>query len=264
MMRDHLVVRLHPGVNYHFSAPGANQFRKVPVEIVDDLFRFLDRPDQICFALSCQGVYGIYRQRKNLKSSLRHMSVIEETYLCLRLQNERWVYCTKCAIPHWCSAWHTIQSWLGLNHAIERCRSGYQIWHRPPFKGQVDLCPCKSWSFYQHQLISYLCRNPDLIYKAQPQRQQGTRSHPDIGCDEGFVLFVHDCTFDKHPSVATQIKTASWFDETSKTVRVLNRFKFDISKAGSSHLGPFGRTSSNLCLHKDTKRWLEDFFRRSK
>lgn len=265
MMPSPLNFRAHMRANSHFSGLKANQFRKVPVEIVEAIFRFLVRSDQICFALSCKGIYAIHAQQKHLNSAPRLESVMQKTDLRLRLQNKRWIYCTQCSIPHWCSVWRKIQSWLSLNHTNADCRSGYQIWHRPPFTGQVDICPCSTLSFYKHQLFSYLCRNPAFTYQAlKQQQQQHTQPDPNIGCDETFVEFAHECTFDNHPSVETRIRTTFWFDETSKTLQVLNRFKFDISKAGSSHLGPFGRTSSNRCLHKDTKRWLEDFFRRSK
>lgn len=265
-----LVTSMHSGSHVCNNFPKStrlhlkpSQFRKVPVEIVEAIFRFLLYSDQICFALSCRGIYAIYIQQKalNFVPSSRLESAIHGIDLRLRLQNKHWIYCTQCSLPHWHSMWHTIRSFLGLNHKHPNCRPSYQVWHRPPFTGQVDICPCFSMTFYKHQLYTYLCRNPNSVSQ---DLQKYILTGPNIGCDEKFVDFTHKCIFTNHPLVEARIKTTFWFDEASKTFRVLNRFKFDISKAGSSHLGPFGRTSSNLCLHKDTKGWLQDFFRLSK
>ena len=255
----------------NIGGKSANQFQKVPFEIVEAIFRLLLDPDQVCFALSCKGIYAIYTQQKRFHfppsvkyQAARHWYDID---LRLRLQNKRWIYCTQCSIPHWlsASAWRTIQSCLSLVQQTSRCRSNYQIWHRPPFTGQVDICPCSAMTFSKHQLFTYICRNArDACQALQLQGHIRNLNDPDIGCDETFVELAHICTFTNHPLVETRIRTNVWFDEASETLQVLNRFKFDVSKAGSLHLGPFGRTSSNRCVHKDTKRWLEDFFRRTK
>lgn len=240
--------------------PKANQFRKVPCEIVEAICRFLIDSDRLCFALTCKALYITCTEDRN--HTRGSISKLQKVDFLLRLQNENWRYCTECEVPHWCSAWQNLKYHFRFSQKI--CHSSYKLWHRPPFKGKVDLCPCSSMTFYKHQLFTYLCRNPKLQYQ---RVQQYIRSDPfmaDIGCDESFVNFTHECTFSNHPFVEVTTRTTIWFDEMSKTLQLLNHFQFDTSKAGSQNLGPLGRTSSNSCVHKDTKRWIEDFFRLSK
>lgn len=74
MMPSPLNFRAHMRAKSHFPALKANHFRKVPVEIVEAIFRLLIRLDQICFALSCKSIYAIHGQQKHLSSENRPMS----------------------------------------------------------------------------------------------------------------------------------------------------------------------------------------------
>jgi len=237
--------------------------------------------DRICFALSCKlplAYYQIYT-RHDEESYARFMSFIsggsslqelpfklsnygplslaQRTELLLRLQGRDWKYCTDCMYFHRCSRWSFLRSYLNYD-SHGQCRS--------PRASRLHICPRLSISlFQQHQFANASLNAENHSVLTETRLSACTRSL-NLGCHGKYLDFEHECTFGNHPLVIVHTKSRAWFDKSTRTLRVLNIFRFDLSRAGPSELAVagFGRASSKSCIHRDTEMWLNKFFRENK
>jgi hypothetical protein len=60
------------------------------------------------------------------------------------------------------------------------------------------------------------------IYRGR-DRPVSNLPEPNLGCRRKFLELTHECISDKHPLVKVHIMSRGWFDESSKSLRVMNQ-----------------------------------------
>lgn len=154
----------------HTTSPShrlkANIFERIPAEIIERILESLPDGDQICFSLSCKYTFACFhsyvkqhgahiaqilplRKRPMLRGNSARTT---RTNLLLRLQNNRWRYCSQCWSPHRYSVWRALQSNWKLYQ--KPCNSACDLAGTRSLKcsslyaGEVDICPCNAMTFH--------------------------------------------------------------------------------------------------------------------
>lgn len=214
---------------------------KIPSEIVEIIFQLLSDLDRACFALSCKRLHACYVSY-NRQRGICVLSTLPRTLLLRRLQNERWVYCSRCQNLHRHSRWQFLKfGWrCDPKPAIFECNTWCDFQH----DDKVDICPCSSITFHQKQHpIEYFQSQQDTLRRSSYQKLSGT--------------FTHICTI-RHPLARVFVLTRARSNKTTKTFQVENEFIFQASKETASS-GLFQKISSRLSRY-ETEFWLKNFF----
>lgn len=253
----------------------ASILQKVPSEIVGIIFTFLPAPDQICFSLSCKYTFACSHSFIKLhgKQISQLLPPIRRPILCsnamerpriqllLRLENDRWKFCSQCRSLHPHSMWRALQSTRRLHQ-----KSFCSECHPPgaqkcylPYAGDVDICPCLSITFHEKLHLIEACKSADTAaYHAHEYPFANILHWSSL--DDLYRGLSHKCTFADHPFAKVQVETSLWIDEKTNSLRVNNRYKFEIIGINCSQELLSGTKTSFLCPHKNTGKWLERFF----
>ena len=257
------------------------EFNETPKNFVLIMMEYvlesLATTDRICLALTCKRLlacYQIFTQHgKELCAEFisgvlpseqvpvrffifGSLSLVQRTELLLRLQTGNLKYCIECEYLHRRTRWSILRSYLNYD-SYGQCSS--------PRARILHICPCLSISLYQqHQFATGSWK---VAVSALTEKILSACSRSaDLGCHGEYFDLEHECTFSNHPLVTVRIKSRAWFDKNTRTLQVMNTFRFDVSRAGPSELAVagFGRASSKMCVHGDTETWLNKFFRENK
>lgn len=215
--------------------------------------------DQVCFALSCQYVFGCLLS--SLKSQGLELSQLfpREKYprLCRnvekkprvqflrRLENERWKCC--------CDCWtlHPQFAHVQLDEE-DYCVDCQKMHDRHcfgaglcmPHAGQVEICPCLTISFRDMlQLIKISCSPTSKSVDYGDVFETTTSKN----------FFEHRCDV-KHPVMDAQVTTT--LEIYNASLYVKSKFQFVFSGDHSSKVV----ARSSLCPHKNPSAWLRRFF----
>lgn len=242
----------------------------IPTEILDRILEYLPVADQVCFALSSKHLYAHFRsflqaQGRSLPELLREERPIlirnvdiesrARTQVLRRLEkNSGWEFCPGCWKLHPRSAARRTPK---KSHCLE-CQfllHGQQGWCLPS-AGVVDLCPCLSITFRdQADLMKTLESVQDRVHAGREFYYNRLFSHPSFGKKRSCLW--HQCSITDHPYGSVDIETGIWIS-VEQCLVVENRYTFCINR--SSRTSPSGVNYPSICPHKDTKKWLQQFF----
>lgn len=160
------------------------------------------------------------------------------TDLLLRLQDDRWKYCSQCWVLHRYSVWRALQS--NWKICMKPCASICDLAGTRSLKcsslyaGEVDTCPCNAMTFHQRQHLADIGRNPSKAmvpgfnYGGCSYRTTNDLSKP---C----ATITHTCSFNSHPLAEAQIFSRITTGPGSRNMHLYNRFRFDIYRPNSSY-----------------------------
>lgn len=207
--------------------PTASILQKVPSEIVGIIFTFLPAPDQICFSLGCKYTFACFhsfiklhgKQISQLLPPIRRpipcSNAMEwpRIQLLLRLENDRWKFCSQCWSLHPHSKWRALQSTWKLHQKsfCSECHPpGAQKCYLPgaqkcflPYAGDVDICPCLSITFHEKLHLIEACKSADTAASHEHEYSYANILRPS-SLDNLRRGLSHKCTFADHPSAKVQ------------------------------------------------------------
>lgn len=235
--------------------------QNVPQEIIEIVFAFLSVPDRVCFSLSCKHIFAclhsfLEAQNTRLPQLLprEKRSVLcpnakkrPRNQLLLRLENNRWKYCSDCWVLHP----HT--KWWARFLSGPYCPKCHLFPERTCSilpAGEVDICPCLSITFRDKLHLMETCKC------AQGASHQGREYYYNNILYHSFGgRLQHECTFMDHPFAKVEVHTILSIEGKNTSLHVQTRYKFEILQESAS-----GMKTPFICLHKDTGNWLRRFF----
>lgn len=275
--------------------------QNIPSELLELILELLPTKDQICFSLSSKYYFAWFQlyvkqhgttvaQLLPKKKASTQQGIVLSTselttpdharsHLLRRLQNNRWKYCCQCQSLHPRSMRRARESKRILTqmpcgsdchfggtslpgkHLIFTNPSGSKVKCSLAYTGEVDICPCDGMTFHQRQHFYQFCSLPSF---AIPYRDRGYVSKHFHGCKLNrrcsYLELSHECTL-VNPSIGKVItRTRIWLDRETRDLRLHNRLRFEPDR----NQGVKEVVCFPYCLHRDTGRWLQDFFMQAK
>ena len=133
--------------------------------------------------------------------------------LLLRLENDRWKFCSQCWSLHPHSKWRALQSTWKLHQKsfCSECHPpGAQKCYLPgaqkcflPYAGDVDICPCLSITFHEKLHLIEACKSADTAASHEHEYSYANILRPS-SLDNLRRGLSHKCTFADHPSAKVQ------------------------------------------------------------
>lgn len=239
--------------------------RKVPPEILEMIFELLSVPDRICFSLSCKYTFAcLHSSLEAQNTRLSQLLPLEKrSMLCpnvtkrprnqllLRLENNRWKYCSDCWVLHPRSQW-----WARIlsGSYCPKCHLLHEQTCSIRSAGEVDICPCLSITFRDMLHLMETCKfTRQTAHPGCEYYYNNILCHPSF--DKLQRSLYHDCTFFDHPFAKVKVQTSLWIEERTISLHVHSIYVFEVLQESASSMNTPSR-----CLHKDTGDWLRRFF----
>lgn len=250
--------------------PPKRQWPNIPPQIVIHVFSILYCEDAICFALSCKYTLAYYlairaRFGKTMPVTPRPMFLGVEAipwarvYLLRRLQNSRWKFCDQCWILHPRSFRDTILPFRRPDHRV--CAHGCHALGGSrkcylPYAGEIGVCPCAILNLHHKLHLISLFHGEALASNC------GVQHLPSRNCN--CMKMSHACSFDGNPIAHVQINVTFSLGCQDKCLRVQTRLLFDFTKSNPADLEKFWNTRRDLCVRRNTGKWVYRFFHEGK
>jgi hypothetical protein len=273
-------------------------FQNAPPELLELILELLPTKDQICFSLTCKFCFAwfqSYVKRRGTtvaqllpkKKACAQQGIVLSTsefttpdqarsHLLCRLQNNRWKYCCQCQSlhPHSMrraleSRWRLTQKPCGFDCHLSGTSllgkdldfpnlSGPRVECSLAYTGEVDICPCDGMTFHQRQHFYQFCQLPSTAIRYRDRGYMSKHFNGgklDTICH--YLELSHECTLVKPFVGKVFTKTRIWLDRETQNLHLHNRLRFELCERSQDvkHGGCFP-----YCLHRDTGRWLQDFF----
>ncbi|KAJ5179998.1 hypothetical protein N7492_003208 [Penicillium capsulatum] len=240
IVKQWFLTKFHAVFSAHRLEPSILQ--NIPPELVENILARLEGVDQICFSLSCKYTFACFqsyakRHEINVAKLLPPPqwakfcgpSAIPRRTALLRLQDNRWKYCSQCESLHQFSMWRAFQSMWKFHWTP--CYGVTGNWKCSSlYAGEVDICPCSRITFHQGQHIIGFLR------------------------DENDYSDAKDFLDSRHPQAKVRICSMIRLDFFEKNLSFTNEFHFEMNNPDCS----YWKDLEYLDLHPG--EWLRNFF----
>ncbi|KAJ6140135.1 hypothetical protein N7471_006621 [Penicillium samsonianum] len=236
----------------------------IPAEILDLIYEQLPALEQIFFALTCKDLYThfvsflktkdpdhvkllIPREKRPPIYRNAELEKRPRIQLLRQLENERWKSCVVCMNLHPRSAFEPSKHSNKGSHCY-KCRVLHGI-DCIPFAGLVDICPCLSIAFNERQLVEAMVSSMEAREPLFPE---------DFTRNSYAMRISHECKvghFYAEVGIVTKLymEKAIKVDGQPTSLHVHNTYTFEFSEE-------FSGVSGGICPHKETNKWLRQFF----
>ncbi|RAK89331.1 hypothetical protein BO79DRAFT_146743, partial [Aspergillus costaricaensis CBS 115574] len=258
-----MLTKLHLNYSLRFS------FSALPPRLVEKVFTFLSAPDQICFGLSCKYILcclksyleeqktQLYQflpveKRKDIFAKIEQQPRVQ---LLLRLESDRWRYCSDCQVLHPAFTWRSLRDLKETHTKQSKCCSACSFLKGSlrcmPYAGEVDICPCTKITFVDKLNLIRLCKKEKRFV---PVSNGKSSSVPPT--QKPYKDFQHSCVFNANPSFRVRIRTDLLFDDTHQRLCLYNFYEiYTVPGCPLKSL-----RSITICPHRDIVDFARQIF----
>lgn len=229
-----MLTKLHLKHSLRFS------FSALPPRLVETIFKFLSAPDQICFGLSCKYILCCLKSYlEEQKTQLHQLLPVEKrkdifakieqqprVQLLLRLESDRWRYCSDCQVLHPAFTWRSLRNFKEMHTKRSKCCSACSFLKGSircmPYAGEVDICPCTRITFVHKLHLIQLCKKKNrfapVVNGKSGSIPPNQKPHKD---------YQHSCVFNGNPLFRVKIKTDLLYDDTHHRLCLYNFYQIN-------------------------------------